>query len=61
LASIRAHDADDADAIHRLRCPRCSGRLWMQDREEIYIGPNTLSHEERHPRRGSPRKAPGAS
>jgi len=60
-ASIRAHDAGDAEAVQRLRCPCCSGRLWMQDGETIYLGPQTLSDEELHPRRGRPRKAPRAS
>ena len=61
LASIRAHDASHADAVQRLRCPCCSGRLWIQDREEIYVGLHTLSHTELHPRRGRPRKVPRTS
>ena len=60
-ASIRAHDVSHAEAVRRLRCPYCSGRLWIQDREEIYVGPHTLSDEELHPRRGRPRKVPRAS
>ena len=60
LASIRAHDASHAEAVHRLQCPCCSGRLWIQDREEIYIGPQTLSYEELHPRRGRPRRVPSS-
>jgi len=61
LATIRVVDADHADAVQRLRCPCCSGRLLLQDREEIYVGPPTLSHEELHPRRGRPRRIPSAS
>ena len=60
LATVRVVDADHTDAVQRLRCPCCSGRLWFQDREEIYVGPQTLSHEELHPRRGRPRKVPSA-
>lgn len=60
-ASIRPLDDTHTEAVGRLRCPHCSGRLWLQDREEIYIGPHTLSGEDLRPRRGRPRKVPRAS
>ena len=59
--SIRALDDSHTDAVRRLRCPYCLGRLWLQDREEIYVGPQTLSGEDLRPRRGRPRKVPRAS
>jgi len=60
-ASIRALDVSHTDAVRRLRCPYCSGQLWIQDREEIYVGPHSLSGEDLRPRRGRPRKVPRAS
>jgi DNA-directed RNA polymerase subunit RPC12/RpoP len=61
LTSIRVVEADHAEAVRRLRCPYCSGRLWLQDREEIHVGPHTLSGEELHPRRGRPRRVSRAT
>jgi len=55
-ASIRPRDPSHADTVRRLRCPYCSGRLWIQDREEIYVGPHTFSAEDPRPRRGRPPK-----
>jgi DNA-directed RNA polymerase subunit RPC12/RpoP len=60
-ASIRSLDDSHADAVRRLRCPHCSGRLWFQDSEEIYVGPGSLSGENLRPRRGRPRKVPRVS
>ena len=61
MTSVHLVDASHAEAVQRLRCPYCSGRLWLQDREEIYVGPHTLSGEELHPRRGRPRRVSRAS
>jgi hypothetical protein len=61
LTSVRVLDPSHAESVRRLRCPYCSGRLWLQDREEIYVGPYPLSDEHRHPRRGRPRKVIRAS
>jgi DNA-directed RNA polymerase subunit RPC12/RpoP len=33
--SLRVQDPRHVDAVRRLRCPYCSGRLWLQNREEI--------------------------
>jgi DNA-directed RNA polymerase subunit RPC12/RpoP len=61
LTSIRALDASHAEAVRRLRCPHCSGRLWLQDREEIYVGRYVLTNEDLRPRRGRPPKVSRAS
>lgn len=61
LTSIRVVDAGYAEAVRRLRCPYCSGRLWLQDREEIHGGPRTLSGEDLRPRRGRPPRVSRAS
>jgi hypothetical protein len=51
-ASIRVLDPDHTDAVRRLRCPYCSGRLWLQDAEDFYGEPRQLTHEDLHPPRG---------
>jgi hypothetical protein len=56
LTSIRLVDASHFDAVLRRRCPHCSGRLWLQDYEDVYVHPAALSSDELHPRRGRPRK-----
>jgi DNA-directed RNA polymerase subunit RPC12/RpoP len=56
LTSVRLVDASHAEAVRRLRCPFCSGRLWLQDREEVYAARHALTGEDLHPRRGRPRK-----
>jgi len=61
LTSVRLLDASHADAVRRLRCPYCSGRLWLQDWEEIRADQHGLSADDLRPRRGRPRKAPQAS
>jgi hypothetical protein len=61
LASVRALDPSHADAVRRLRCPYCSGRLWLQDCEEIRSDDHGLSADDLRPRRGRPRKVPRAS
>ena len=61
LTSVRVLDASHAEAVRRLRCPYCSGRLWLQDHEVIYVDRHTLSAEELRPRAGRRRKVPRAS
>jgi hypothetical protein len=61
LTSIRLLDASHFDAVLRRRCPHCSGRLWLQDYEDVYVLPTDLSAEDLHPRRGRPRKIPAVS
>jgi DNA-directed RNA polymerase subunit RPC12/RpoP len=55
--SLRVQDPSHVDAVRRLRCPYCSGRLWLQNREEILVDRRPLTTEELHPRHGRPRKA----
>jgi hypothetical protein len=57
LTSIRVIEPSHAEAVRRLRYPYCSGRLWIQEREEIFVGAHMLSDEDLHPRRGRPRRA----
>jgi DNA-directed RNA polymerase subunit RPC12/RpoP len=54
--SLRVQDPGHADAVRRLRCPYCSGRLWLQNREEIHVDRRALTTEELRPRHGPPRK-----
>ena len=58
--SFRVQDPRHVDAVRRLRCPYCSGRLWLQNREEIHVDRRPLTTEELRPRRGRPRKVPRA-
>ena len=61
LRSVRLLDNGHADAVRCLRCPYCSGRLWLQDYEEVRSDHHGLSADALRPRRGRPRKAPRAS
>jgi hypothetical protein len=54
VTSIQVPDASHADAVRRLQCPHCSGRLWLQDREEVQVSRHVLTYEDLHPRRGRP-------
>ncbi len=54
--SVRLREPEHAEAIRRMRCPHCSGRLWLQDPEDIYVDRRPLSAEELRPRRGRPPK-----
>ena len=58
--SLRVQDPRHVDAVRRLRCPYCSGRLWLQNREEIHVDRRPLTTEELRPRHGRPRKVPQA-
>jgi hypothetical protein len=35
--SIRVQRPEHAEAVQQMRCPYCSGRLWLQNREEVYV------------------------
>jgi DNA-directed RNA polymerase subunit RPC12/RpoP len=61
LTSVRVPDASHAEAVRRLRCPYCSGRLWFQNHEVIHVDRHTLSAEELRPRAGRRRMVPRAS
>ena len=57
--SLRVQDPRHLAAIRRLRCPYCSGRLWLQNSEEVYVARRPLPPEELRPRRGRPPKLAG--
>jgi hypothetical protein len=59
--SLRVRDPGHADAVRRLRCPYCLGRLWLQNTEEVYVDRRPLTSEELRPRRGRPSKMGKAS
>ena len=59
--SLHLQDPGHADAVRRLRCPYCSGRLWLQNREEIHVDRRQLTHEELRPRGGRRAKKGRAS
>ena len=61
LTSVQLVDISHADAVRRLRCPYCSGRLWIQDCEEVRSEHHGLGAADLRPRRGRPRKVPRAS
>ncbi len=54
--SLRVQDPRHVDAVRRLRCPYCSGRLWLQNREEVHVDRRLLTADELRPRHGRPRK-----
>ena len=58
--SLQVQDPRHLDAVRRLRCPHCSGRLWLQNSEEARRG-RPLTNEERHPRGGRRRRTDKAS
>ena len=58
--SLRVQDPRHADGVRRLRCPYCSGRLWLQNSEAIPVHRRPLTIEELRPRHGRPRKGPRA-
>ena len=59
--SLRVQEPRHVDAVRRLRCPYCSGRLWLQNSEEIRANWRPLTSAELRPRRGRPRKIDRAS
>jgi len=54
--SLRVQDPRHEDAVRRLRCPYCSGRLWIQNSEAIHVDRRPLTIEEVRPRHGRPPK-----
>ena len=54
--SLRGHDPRHVEAIRHLQCPYCTGRLWLQNSEEIHVDRRPLTPEELRPRPGRPPK-----
>ena len=50
--TLRVQDPRHADAVRRLRCPVCSGRLWLLNSEEDPIDSLKLAREAPRPYRG---------
>ena len=59
--SLHVQDPRHADAVRHLRCPYCSGRLWLQHSETIHVDRRPLTAAELRPRRGRPPKIGRAS
>ena len=55
---LRVTDPRHADAVRQLRCPDCSGRLWLQNSEEVPRDPLQFDREALRPRRGRPQTVP---
>ena len=54
--SVKEQNPAHAEAVKQMRCPFCTGRLWLQDTEDIYVDRRPLTAEELRPRRGRPPK-----
>jgi DNA-directed RNA polymerase subunit RPC12/RpoP len=54
--SLQVRDPRHLDAVRHLRCPYCSGRLWLQNSENIHVDRRPLTAAELRPRRGRPPK-----
>jgi hypothetical protein len=52
--TLRVEDPSQAEAVRQLRCPNCSGRLWLQNSEEIPPDPLQFDHAALRPNRGRP-------
>ena len=50
--TIRVQDPDHADAVRRLCCPHCSGRLWLQNSEDARDTWHALGSDALRPRSG---------
>jgi hypothetical protein len=50
--SLRVQDRRHVDAVRRLRCPYCSGRLWLQNSDGFHVNRRPLTTEELRPRPG---------
>ena len=59
--TLRVQDPRHADAVRRLRCPHCSGRLWLQNSAEVPVDPLQFNREAHRPRPGRPLKTPRLS
>ncbi len=53
---VKVQNPEHAASVRQMRCPFCTGRLWLQDTEEIYVDRRPLSAEDLRPRRGRPPK-----
>ncbi len=58
---LRTFRPEHAEAIQRMRCPHCAGRLWLTETEDVYVDRRPLSAEDLRPRRGRPPKVAKAS
>ena len=56
--ALHVDDPRHADAVRHLRCPYCSGRLWLQNSEDVPINP-LRDREALRPRGGRPSKIQG--
>lgn len=58
--SIKLHveDPSHADAVRRLCCPYCAGRLWLQNSENVRDNWHALDSEALRPRVGRRPKTP---
>jgi DNA-directed RNA polymerase subunit RPC12/RpoP len=56
--ALHLNDPLQADTVRRLRCPHCSGRLWLQNSEEVPVDPLLFNREALRPYRGRPPKMP---
>ena len=36
--TIRVRNAEHVDAVRRMHCPYCNGRLWLQEADEVHSG-----------------------
>ena len=61
VTSIQLLDSSHTEAVRLLRCPYCSGRLWLQDHQEVHVTRHVLTGDDLRPRRGRPRKSFKAS
>jgi hypothetical protein len=50
--TLRVQDPRHAEAVRQLRCPYCSGRLWLQNSAEVPIDPLAFDREALRPRAG---------
>ncbi len=60
--SIKLHveDPSHADSVRRLCCPHCSGRLWLQNSENVRDNWHALGHDALRPNLGRRPKTPSA-
>jgi hypothetical protein len=56
--ALHVGDPSHVGDVRRLCCPHCSGRLWLQNSEEVPIDPLAFNREALRPNRGRPPKKP---
>ena len=59
--TLRVQDPRHAEAVRRLCCPHCSGRLWLQNSAEVPVDPLAFDRQALRPRPGRPPKIPRLS